>query len=487
MTLTDGRQPMTRTRSRLWRPAVAVMVAATLLPSCAWLRPQATFVKAAAVPPSFTATGTVAAPERWWTAFGDGALDGLVAQALSGNLGLLAAWDRLAQSEAIARRAGADLVPHLDGQGTASRTRMKTGGRKASTNRFALGLVASYEVDLWGRIRASRAAAALEVRATREDVDATALFLASQVAVTWVRLVDQRGQIALLDQQIKTNEDQLGLLRAKRRQGDETVTATDVLQQEQLVESRRAEELQAESDRDVLMHLLAVLLGLPPAEKVGSQAATLPALPPSPSTGLPAGLIQRRPDVRAAFLRLQEAHKDVAAAVADRLPRLSLSASAEGSGGQVHDLFDSWLASIAANLTAPILDGGRRSAEADRTRAVAAERLHRYRDVVLEALREVEDALVQERQQQRLLASLDEQIKLAEKVVTSAHLLVARGETYLRVLTAVQSLQRLQRERLRAQRQLLEFRIDLYRALGGGWPMTRPAPAAAGDGQRSER
>jgi outer membrane protein TolC len=174
--------------------------------------------------------------------------------------------------------------------------------------------------------------------------------------------------------------------------------------------------------------------------------------------------------------------------VADQFPRLSLTARAEAWGDRVRGLFDNWLASIAANLTAPLLDGGRRGAEVDRTRAVAAERLHPYGQAVLDALREVEDALVQERQQQELLASLERQLDLATKADGQARENYAKGaEDYLRVLTALQALHRLQRDRLTAKRQLIEYRIDLYRALGGGWGLTRPRPASprAADGERN--
>jgi NodT family efflux transporter outer membrane factor (OMF) lipoprotein len=435
-----------------------------------------------AAPGAFSATGPVAAPARWWTALGDARLDALMARALAGNLDLLTAWDRLAQAEALARRAGADLEPSLTADGSASRTRTKTKrGGTASASEVSLGLAASYEVDLWGRIRASRDAAALAAGASREDVDATALLLTAQVATTWYRLLDQLAQLELLDEQLATNEKYLEVLTGRLgREQKRTVTFVDVLQQRQLVEATRAEKHRAEGERRVLEHQLAALLGQTPDQRADAAGAPLPALPALPATGLPSALLARRPDVRAAQLRLAAASHDVAAAVADRLPRLGLTARGEAWGDQARNLFDNWLASIAANLTAPILDGSRRAAEVDRTRAAALERLHAYGQAVLDALREVEDALARERQQQALLDSLEQQLKLATDASDQAQENYAKGaEDYLRVLTALQSLQRLQRDRLTATRQLIEFRIDLYRALGGGWDLARPGPPAA--------
>ncbi len=112
-----------------------------------------------------------------------------------------------------------------------------------------------------------------------------------------------------------------------------------------------------------------------------------------------ASLLERRPDVRTAWLQIQAADQRVAAAVADRFPRLSLTGRATTANEQIEDLFDNWLASLAANLLAPLVDGGQRRAEVDRTRAVAAEALHDYGQTILEALAEVEDALVLEQRQ----------------------------------------------------------------------------------------
>jgi len=211
---------------------------------------------------------------------------------------------------------------------------------------------------------------------------------------------------------------------------------------------------------------------------VAADNATLPDLPPQPATGVPAELIRRRPDLRAAELRLASASQEVAAAVADRFPALSLTARSEAWGDRVRSLFDNWLASIAANLTAPILDGGRRAAEVDRTRAAAAQALHAYGQAALEAFQEVEDALAKEHQQQAYLASVERQLDLAAKAAQETQNRYVKGaDDYLRVLTAVQSLQRLQRTQLTAKCRLLGYRIDLYRALGGGWELARPGPA----------
>ncbi|MBE3068781.1 MAG: TolC family protein, partial [Planctomycetes bacterium] len=462
--LPEHRRPPLSPAARLL-PWVCLVLAAC--PACA---PQARdAAPPVTMPEAFSATGTEAVPDRWWTALEDARLNALVDEALAGNLDLRVLWDRLDQSSAVARREGAALLPSVDA--TAGAARAAAGAKGARTvyaSTFSAGLAASYEVDLWGRVRATVTAAELEARATREDLAAAAMTLAAEVAGTWYRLVDLTGQIALLDEQVRTNEKYLELVTLRFHRGK--VTAVDVLQQRQLVEATRAERVLAESARQVLAHQLAILVGRPPAAAVaGAEGAgadgALPPLPPLPRTGLPADLIRSRPDVCSAFERLRAADHRVAAAVADRFPRISLSAGAETTAARVRDLFDNWVASLAANLAAPVFDGGRREAEVERTRAVASERLHAYGQAVLDALREVEDALVQQRQQEQYLASLERQLDLASKATEQTRQQYVGGNLdYLRVLTALLSEQRLQRTRLQARRELVQFRIDLYRA-----------------------
>ena len=140
----------------------------------------------------------------------------------------------------------------------------------------------------------------------------------------------------------------------------------------------------------------------------------------------------------------------------------------------MNDLFDNWLATLTANLLAPIIDGGRRQAEVDRTQAVAEEALHAYGQAVLEALAEVEDALVQEQRQVEYLASLNRQLELAEQATERIRERYLNGaENYQRVLTSLLSEQQLQRTRLSARSDLFANRIKLCRALAGGWEMSR--------------
>lgn len=451
--------------------ALLLVIVVTMLAGCSTINHEPK--TPLELPVQFSESGSSPLPDRWWLSFEDTVLSGLIDQALSNNFSLKTAWDRLNQAEAEARGAGADLFPALDAEAGASGTRYREDGRNSNSREYSLGLAASYELDLWGRIRSSRDAAVFDMQASEQDLQAAALTLSAQVAGTWYQLVEQYGQLNVLEAQIVTNEKVLELVTLQFRTGQ--VGIADMLQQRQLVESNRGEKSQALAQAKVLEHQLAILLGYPPRQTVAPRVAALINLPPMPQSGLPTKLIQRRPDIRSVFYGVQSADSDLAAAIADRFPRLSLTAGVDTSGGHTRDLFDNWLATLAANLVAPVIDGGLRKAEVDRTRAVASEALHTYGQTILDALGEVEDALVQEQRQRDFIASIDRQLTLAGQVIERLRDRYIQGTVdYQRVLDALLSHQELQRSLLTAKRDLVQYRIDLCRALGTGWTLDRP-------------
>lgn len=421
-----------------------------------------------AVPEQFSESGGSPLPDKWWMSLEDPVLNTLIDQALESNFSLKAAWDRLHQAEALARKQGAGLFPTLDAEADFSRTRSRTDSRTSSTHGYGLDLAAGYELDMWGRIRSGRDAAVFDARASAEDLWAAAITLSAQVASTWYRIVEQNGQLDVLNEQIATNENVLELVTLQFRTGQ--VGIADMLQQRQLVESKQGEKVQIEARVKILEHQLAILLGLPPNQSVAPKISRLIDLPSLPKTGLPAEWLQHRPDIRGAFFSVKAADSELAAAIADRFPRLSLSARLDTSGDHTRDLFDNWLATLAANLVGPIIDGGLRKAEVERTHAAASEALHTYGQTLLDGLGEVEDALIQEAHRRDFIASLDQQLKLAGQVVERVRDRYLQGTVdYQRVLDALLSQQTLQSSLLSAQLNRVLDRIDLCRALGGGW------------------
>lgn len=422
--------------------------------------------KPTATPETFSQSGKSTRQEHWWLAFNDPQLNQLIDSALSHNFSLLSAYNRLEQAQALAQKNSADLIPSI----SAIFSGQQNYRNSSDNSQFSLGLNASYEMDLWGRIRANRNASALDVRVAQENLNTAAISLSAEVAIAWYRLIEQRSQLALLKQQIKINQDNVNIVSS--RFAGAQATAADLFQQRQILEARIGDQSNVIATIKVLEHQLAILTGNTPTLLVLPEQNQLPDLPIAPQTGLSSELIQRRPDLRAAYLRIQAADQRTAAAIADRFPKLSLSANINATSPNLQSLFNNWIGTLAGNLVLPIIDGGRRVAEVDRTQAAAAEALNNYATKLQQAIQEVEDALSQEQQQQQLIVSLNKQHKLSEQATRQIRLRYMYGAMdFLRVLTTQISQQSLERNQLLAKRQLLEYRIKLYRALAGSWKL----------------
>lgn len=434
------------------------------------------------MPDRFSDSGSGPLPDKWWTALDDAQLAELVERSLEGNFSLKAAWDRLDQARALARQRGAPLWPQLDGTASGGRSARETevagSEQRIYADEYSLGLTTSYEVDVWGRVRANYEAGQLNAQASSEDLQAAALSLTAQVANAWYRLVEQYAQRDLLERQITTNKRYLQLVELRFRKGE--ATAPDVLQQRKLVESTRTEKSAVKARLETLRHQLAVLVGSVPRKADLPSRAKLPDLPSLPKTGVPAKWLRQRPDIYSAYLRVQSRDRELAAAIADQYPTFRISGNLTTSAAQPSQLVDQWLAKLAGNMTAPLLDGGRREAEVDRQKAALSESLHNYAQTVLTGVQEVEDALTNETQQRETVAGLLRQLELSNRTVVQLWDRYTNGTSgFLRVLDELRTQQRLQREVLAARAQLVRDRVDLYRTLGGTWKLNRPQGSPA--------
>lgn len=423
------------------------------------------------MPETFSQQGARTLAADWWSDFHDPRLSRLIDQALRNNFTLQIARDRLLEAQAVARQTGALLQPTLDARG--STTSVGNTATDSTRSTFLLGLAASYELDLWGGLRSRQEAATLETQATEADFHIASITLAAEVARIWFLMAETTAQLALLDEQKSTNGKILELITVQFRSG--RVQIADVLQQRQLIESNNGDVAGFQADLRILQHQLAILLGSAPGTTALPSVTELPDLPPLPDLGIPLDLLVERPDIRSRYMSLLAADQLVAAAVTDRLPRLSISADLATSGERSRDLFSNWLSTLAANLFAPLLDGGLRQAEVERNQAVARQQLSRYGQTVLAAIGEVEDSLVFEKGRLSLLKSLEIRRKLAEETIEHVGTRYRQGaEDYQRVLLALLSHQGLQRSILSTRRQLIDNRILLYRALSGRLPTTEP-------------
>ncbi len=439
------------------------------LSACGSLPPRAPLTPA--LPERFVAGLAESAPPLWWQALGDAELDGLIKEALGANPGLQQIAARLRAARAGLGRAGADVWPQLNL--TAEQQKPLGAGAMAASG--SVGLAASYEIDLWGRIQAGERSAGSLAQATAHELKAAQISLSANIATQWIRLGSAHRRLALVASERQHAERILDLIKLRFRKGQ--VSAGDVLRQRQLLESTRALEALSIADLGVLEHGLAELLGRPAGVDhwAGYQNERLL---PLPAGGVPAEVVSRRPDVQQAWQNLLAADADVAVAVAQRFPRLTLGAATSSTSAGPEALFDSWLSSLSASLLMPLVDGGRLRAEVQRREALRDQQLAAYRAAVLKAFREIQDVLLQDRQQQAQLDSLQVQLGLSAALVQRQLRELRGGDVdYPAVLDGQITHSALRRELQAARQRAQEIRITMYRVTAG------PLPESVATGQ----
>jgi len=459
---------------------------ALLLGACAavgpdYERPQVV------VPQAFVETGPwrEAAPRddiakgAWWEAFEDPVLDGLQARAQAGNLRLQAAAARVDQARALSGLAAAGTMPVLELAPEVARYRVsenrpdqpsKVPGNEAyTTNRFRLPLYASYEVDLWGKLARQREGAQARLEASQAAYQTVLLTLQGEVAQTYFSLRAVEEETRILGDNLETRRKSLSIVDARRRSG--LATEFDVARVETELALTESELQAAQRRRAELTHALALLLGEPPEGFALAETAKTPVLPVVP-LGLPSDLLERRPDVAEAERLLAARNADLGVARAAFFPSIKLTGSVGFESADLSDLLstDSLIWGVAGGLVQPLFDGGRLRANRDRVEAAWQENLAGYRERLLVAFREVEDALA-------ALRYLDVQ----HEALTRASARARRAEQladarYRAGLVTVLDVVDAQRSRLQAERQYnavwsqqLLASVALVKALGGGW------------------
>jgi NodT family efflux transporter outer membrane factor (OMF) lipoprotein len=395
-------------------------------------------------------------------------LNRLVDTAFEENLDIRSSWARLRQARAAAVKSRAGLFPAVDTGLEASQTRTyRDYDLLADTKSSSLDLAASFELDLWGRVRSGYRADQLSALAAHEDVRAAAISLTGEVVDTWVELLAARQEMQVVQDQIHTNEMLLKIQTTRFENG--MASALDITQQQELLANSRSALPPLQARERVAVNKLAVLLGQSDVHSISIRQHELPQPMPRPKTGVPADLLMSRPDVRAAYYQLRAADFEVSVARADRLPSLSLSARTAISSDDFSLAWGDWLTRLGTNFSAPLFDAGARKAEVERTRAVVDERLAEYTATVLEAIREVQDALANISGQEDRIAGLEDELRAAKQARDQARLRYLKGQSdYLNFVTQQRSVQTLQRNLVAARADLLSFQVALYRALGGG-------------------
>lgn len=407
--------------------------------------------------------------DKWWESFHDPDLNALLHVAFKNNLDLKEAFARLEQMRAVTGVSFSDQLPKVSADYQASRE--KTPGFLGDNegDSYRLSATASYEVDLWGKYYERTRAAKLDFHATQEDILALYLSLSANVSDLYYLALEQKEQINLTKKTIDSIEDTLE--RVERRYRSGLVSALDVYQARQNLAAARALLPVYEANLAVAGNALSVLLGNYPDSDISGEVVQLPTLVKSFPSGIPSELLSNRPDVRSAFLKVKASDARIAASIADFFPSINLigtygESSTVFSTGDIVGTF--W--NIILDISAPLFDGGRRWAEVDRNKAVFEERLASYQKSVLNAFKDVEEALVKNRATEQRIFWLEERVKATESELRVSLDRYMQGlSDYLPVLTAYTSHFTAQSQLLAERRQLVSDRISLAKALGGKW------------------
>ena len=414
----------------------------------------------------------------WWKGFGSETLNELIEEGLARNYDLIASVARIDAAAAQAVRAGADLYPNVDAQFNGSRERQVfvglpiPGSSDVLINRFTqygLSLNTVWEVDLWGRVRASKAAAVAEFEAAEVEYEAARLSLAGQTARAFFAVTEADLQVRLAETTVASWRSSSEQVRDRFERGlrsslDLRLALSNLAAAEAVLEQRKFQ-------RDGLTRQLETLVSRYPRGTL-EPAADLPALADPIPSGLPSELLRRRPDLFAAEKRVAAASARVHQAKVTLLPRISLTASGGTTSDRLEDLtsnkFSVW--SIGGNVVQPIFEAGRIVAGIHEAEAFANEAIAVYADTALNAFREVETALSAETtlaDRERFLRTNVEQSERAESLALDRYL---RGlEDYITVLEAQRRTALARSDLISVRGQRIDNRIDLILALGGGW------------------
>lgn len=423
-------------------------------------------------------TGGPADLRRWWTAFRDPTLDSLIKRALNGNIDFMQAASRVRQARAQRALTAGGQYPKLDVSAAYNHQRFSGDGPfallpKREFNLYEPSFDASWEADLFGGIRRRVEAADADFQAAVEEARDVQVSLVAEVARLYIEYRGFRRRRAIALENLATQRDLLGLTRERFRAG--FVTQLDVSRQAAQVNSVQADIPALEASATNTLHALSILLGEEPGalSKELSDDGAIPPVPPEVPIGIPADLLRRRPDLRQSERRLAAATARVGEATADLYPRLSLSGTiglqAASGGGLAHPgqaLTD--LAGLI--LTWPIFDGGTIRANIEVHSAIQEQCLFAYRQALLGALREVEDALTRYRSAQERRVPLADAVKENVIAVDLARDQYKQGLIdFLAVIDTERQLLSAQDALVQSEEAISATLVALYKALGGGW------------------
>ena len=403
--------------------------------------------------------------DRWWESFGDSELNKFVEIVLENSPTLQSAYLKLLDSQYAVEQSKAGYYPSLSfnaGVGAGGNVYNET---SADPN-YSLGLSASYEIDIWGKVRAQKRVSELSMYAAQDAAESAAISLVGNVVTEWFAIKYYRDRQKLTQELLEIAEGYYELVEEYYRNGQ--TTGMDVLEQRQQIETLRATLNELDTNIRISQHKLRILAGgkanpvvegsLPEEIDVGGSIDV-------------DSLLENRPDIRSARRSAEQADARVVIAIADRLPTLRLSASLSYRSKTITELFERLVWDVGASLAVNLFDGFNKTTAIDRAKVTYLQQRLAYGVTVMQAIAEVEEALLNLNLRKQNLIDARAQLERQRDIHEVSREYFTGGQvTYNRVLSALRSLISASQSELDARRQLLNAQITFYKAMGGsGW------------------
>ncbi len=420
-------------------------------------------------------------PKQWWTVFGDARLDALEQRALLQNPGIKASAQRLLQAQAQLGTLQAAQLPSVNVAAGVSNSRTSSntsqgialGHRSIEGNNYSLGASLSYEIDLWGRVRHIVEAADAQALAAQDEHEGVMLLLSAQLASTYWQLRGMDTEMSILKGALATRIESEQLIEARLNGG--LSNELDVSRARIARADAQADLHEAQRQRNLLEHSLATLVGVSPSDILMPAAVPASDLPQPPAipVGLPASLLAQRPDLSASVALLRSANAQVGVAEGAFYPSLTLTANFGYASESLRELAQGGSRQFSLGpfaLSLPLFDGGRNQANLSLSKARYQEALANHESKLLNALREVEDALSDSQQRERQAQAQEQAKQAAARAYLVAQARYERGvSNYLDVIDAQRSALSADRAAAQIRTQRLLASVAVARALGAGW------------------
>lgn len=413
---------------------------------------------------------------EWWRLYNDAELNALVDQAMQHNPNVAMAVANIEQADAYMREIGAALLPEVGLQGSATENRVTERGQfpifpgfEPRRSTFTFRFASSFELDFWGKLRSAKASARASAMASRYAKETVLLSLQSLVVNQYLSMRSIQQQIRLTEANMQLRQQSLDLTQRRLEGG--VASALDVYQANTALSNLQAQLADLKRQNEVLRNQLALLTGDMRLKLTSAAQKDLPQAP-IPPAGIPSRLMDARPDIRQVEQELMAANANLAVAKAALYPSISLTGYYGGESLLLRDLLVPpariWGIGLGFNL--PIFNGGRLQSRVDQSSAVEKQLIAKYEAVLQKAFQEVNDALVNLRQQGEREAALAQSVEAAAKALEIANNRYQSGySAYIDVLDAQRVLNEANQTYIQTQQAKLEASISLFKALGGSW------------------